>query len=84
MLKMVRFTMELVRKLFSNFPKPRSKTGATAESREPTGALPRKPQILTREPSNKRVSCSPKESRKDGATDKSTLKDGAIRRSRMV
>jgi len=58
--------------------------GATVVSREPIGALKKKPRISTRENRIKEVSCSPKSRNKlrDGAIRVSDQRAGAMRRSR--
>ena len=82
-LQMARFTIKQVTRLLSKFLLPKSKTGAIAESREPTGALKRRPRISMREPRDNRALCSCKRRRRTGATDKSTLTNGAMRKLRL-
>ena len=82
-LQMARFTIKQVTRLLSKFLLPKSKTGAIAESREPTGALKRRPRISMREPRDNRALCSCKRRRRTGAIDKSTQINGAMRRLRL-
>jgi hypothetical protein len=79
---MERFSIKLVRRLFSNLLRVRSKTGAIVESREPIGALKRKLRILMRDLSNKWDLCSPRDKprNKIGATVASREPTGALKK----
>lgn len=57
-------------------------TGATVESREPTGAIKKSRRILTREPRDNRALCSCKSRRRTGVTEVSTPMNGAIKKLR--
>ena len=61
-----------------------SKTGATVELRELTGALLRKRKTSMRELRDNKDSCSFKRRRRIGAIEEFTLMSGAIRRSREL
>lgn len=60
----------------------RRETGATPESRVPTGVIKRSLRILTREPRDNKDSCSCKSKRKTGVTEASTPMNGVTRRLR--